>query len=123
MTKSLTFLGVLKLGHGLTEVNVDATVINQNIVHLEVSVLTVLCFLKLNEGVLQGLLGLVVLDHLAAADGPKAREDHLQVFVCCDGVQLADKQNIVRRSDVSVRKVSHLVGSICVVNVTLSPHA
>ena len=39
---AVTFALPHNLGHGLTEVNMDPPVVNQNIVHLEIGILTIL---------------------------------------------------------------------------------
>ena len=41
-------------------------------------------------------------------NGAKAGEDDFQVFVCGHRVQLADKEDVLRRSHVSIREVAHL---------------
>ena len=55
-----------ELGDALREVDVDAAVVDEDVVHLEVGVLARLLVLELDEGVLQRVARLVVTDHLAA---------------------------------------------------------
>lgn len=92
--------------------------------------------LKLDEGVAQRVPAFPVSDDLAAAgweqmmfqdkprifrsskthsedrlepfDGPKARKDDLQVFVCGDGVEFAHEQNVFWRFHVCIGEVAHL---------------
>ena len=52
----------------LTKVDVNATVINKNILHLVVSLLTILLILELDEGILQTVSRLLVAYDLARED-------------------------------------------------------
>ena len=71
---------VLQFRHRLAEVYVNTSIIDQDVVHLEIGVFAVLRLLELNEGVLQRFTRLVILDDLTADDVTEAREDHLQVL-------------------------------------------
>lgn len=77
------------LRNRLREVDVDATVVDQHVVHLEVRVFARLLLLELDERVLQGVARHFVADHLARLDLAEAAEDDLQVVVGGDGIQLA----------------------------------
>ena len=90
---------------GLREVDVDPSVVDYRVLHLKISLFAGLRHLELDERVLQRSPRLPVLDDLAAPDLPEPREDQLQVLVRRGRVQLAHKQNVIRRGDVSVRDV------------------
>jgi hypothetical protein len=80
--------------------------------HLEICLLRVFPLIKLNKRILQRITGLLVPDYLTAHNRPKSRENEFQIFVSGDRVQLADKQYILRRADISERKIAdHLQGS------------
>ena len=90
------------LGHRLAEVDVDAAVVDEHVVHLEVGVLTVLLALELDERVAQRVTRLLVAYHLAAVDLAEAREDQLEVVVVRHRIQLAHKQHVLRRLDIYI---------------------
>jgi len=73
----------------LREVDPYPPVVDQYVLHLEVSLLGVLTLVKLYERVLERITGLFVADDLATHDDSKPREDELEVFVCCDWVEFA----------------------------------
>ena len=69
---------LLQLRHRLTEVDVNAAVVDEDVVHLEEGVLALLRLLELDEGILQRLARLLVLDNLTADDRSEPREDDFQ---------------------------------------------
>ena len=71
-----------------------ASIIDQYVVHLEVSVHTIVFVLKLDKRVLKRVASLLVSDYLTAQNWSKSRKNDLQIFVCCRWVQLADKEDI-----------------------------
>ena len=83
----------------------DSPVIDENIVHLEVGPLTRFRTIKLHECILQTVPSLLIPDNLTTHHFPKSGEDDFEVFVSCDRIQFADKQNILRRSHIRVRKI------------------
>lgn len=85
----------------------DSSVVDENIVHLEVGSLTRFGTVKLHEGILQAVPRLLISDHLAADHLSKPGEDDLEIFVGCYRIQFADKQNILRGRDISVREIPH----------------
>ena len=95
-----------QLRHRLTEVDVNPPIINQNVVHLEVGLLAVLRPLKLDEAVLKTLPGPLVGDNLAADDTAETAEDHLEVLLPGDWVELADEEDVLRRGDVRIGQVA-----------------
>ena len=68
--------------HGSLEWNahLDAAVINENIVHLEVGLLAGLVVVKAQESVAQAVPRLPVLDDVTGCDCAKPREDDLQIL-------------------------------------------
>ena len=58
----------------------DAAVINEAVVHLEVGLLARALAVKAQEGVVERVAGLVVPDDVAGGDRAEAREDDLQVL-------------------------------------------
>ena len=63
-----TFLPSVVLGDGLAEVDVYASIVDEDVVHLEVGVFAVAGLLELHKGVLERIPRLPVLYHLAALD-------------------------------------------------------
>lgn len=89
----------------------NAVVVDQDVLHLEVGLLAVLLVFKLDKGVLQAVAGLLVADDFAGEDLAEAREDDFEVFVLCDGVELAHEEDVFRGSYFGKGKVSdHLQG-------------
>ena len=66
--------------HGLGEVNMDAAVVDEYIVHLEEGVLRGFVSIKANEGVAERIARLPVADDVAGGDGAKAREYDLKIL-------------------------------------------
>lgn len=93
-------------GHGLGEVDVDPTVVNQDLVHFEECLFGTLLRLKLNEGVLKAVPCLLVFQDLTGFDLAEAREDELEVLLRGDGVELADKEDVPVWSDLSIRDIT-----------------
>lgn len=56
---------IRQLGHALREIDVDTMIINQHALHLEVSLLTILLVLELDECILKTITGTLVPDYLA----------------------------------------------------------
>lgn len=84
----------------------DAAVIDEDVVHFEVSALGILALLELDERILQRITRLLVADDFAAEDLAKAGEDELEVFACRDGVELADEEDVLGRGDVGEGQVA-----------------
>lgn len=53
----------------------DAVVVNQDTLHLEISLLAIFLLVKLNEGILQTVAGALVPNDLARQNRTKAAED------------------------------------------------
>eukprot|EP00037_Helgoeca_nana_P020816 m.207803 g.207803 ORF g.207803 m.207803 type:complete len:368 (-) comp25404_c0_seq3:575-1678(-) len=91
----------------LTKVDLDPTVVNQHVVHLEVSFFGRLGFFEFDKAVLQRLFCLPVGNDVARCDLSEPREDDLEIFGGCDRVELADKEDVLSRSCVGVGNVTH----------------
>ena len=89
----------------------DAPIVDEDIVHLDVGGLAVLLVLKLDKRKLQRVARLAVANHLRAANGAEARKNDLQVLIARHGVELADEKDVFRRENVFERKVADLKGS------------
>lgn len=81
----------------------DAVIVDQHTLHLEVSSLTVLLVRKLDEGILQTVASLLIPDNFARKDLAKSREDQLEVLVSCNLVQFANKENLLWGCDIRER--------------------
>ena len=55
-------------GHGLREVDLDAPHVDQDVVHLEICLLTILLLRELDEGVVEGVARLVIADDFTTAN-------------------------------------------------------
>lgn len=91
----------------------DSSVIDQNVVHLEVSVFARFLLLELDERVLQRVAARLVPDDFASLDFPESTENNLKIVVGCDGIQFAHEENILRWSDVSVWNVADNLQDRC----------
>ena len=76
-----TFATPLDPRDGLAEVDVDAPVVDEYVVHLEVGVLARLGVVELDEGVLQRVARVAVADDLAAAMRTRAVNRNRKFFV------------------------------------------
>jgi len=97
---------VIEACHGLREVNPDTSIVYQNILHLEVCLFSLLPFIELDKCILERFTSTFLPNDLATHDGPKAREYELQIFISGDGIEFADEQDILWRTDVCEREVS-----------------
>ena len=114
--------------YALREVNVNTMIVDQDALHLEVGLLTVLSMLKLDKGVLKAIARSLLSNHLAREDLAETAEDELEVLVCApdrvsdsrrtrtgkgslsptvsDGVKLADEEHVLGRLHLGKRKVA-----------------
>jgi hypothetical protein len=90
----------------LTEINTDPPVINPTIVHLLKRALACLGRLELNKSIAQAIPGLVVTDYFSRRHGSEARKNRVQIFILCNRVEIANKQDIVWWLHLGVRNVS-----------------
>lgn len=84
------------------------TVINWNVVHLEIRLLALRLSSKLNEGVAKGITRSFVSNNLAGLNFTKARENEFEILVSRYLVQLAHEQNVFRGFHVSIWQISQL---------------
>ena len=62
---SFAFATPAHFRHGLGEINVNTAIVDQDVIHFKVGVLTALSISKLDERVLQGIAGLTISYHFA----------------------------------------------------------
>ena len=95
-------------GYGLREINVDALVVNDHIVHCGVRLLTLLRSRVFDKRVAKWASRRLVSNYFTTRDGSKARKDELKVLFTRNWIQLADKENVVRWLDISIWNISKL---------------
>jgi hypothetical protein len=105
-TKDITRAKVEETAPHLRKVDVDAPVVDEDVVHLEVRALGVFAVPELDKRILQRVLRLLVPDDLATEDLSKPRKDQLEVLARRDGVQLAHKEDVLGRCDVGKGQVA-----------------
>ena len=59
----------------------NAVVVDQDVLHLEIRLLAILLVLEFDESILQRVASLLVSDHLARQDLSKTAEDQVEVLV------------------------------------------
>ena len=74
--------------HALGEVDVDAVVVDEHPLHLQVGLLAVSLVLEFNKCVLETVAGPLVTDDLAREDLAEAAEDQIEIFVCAPRLSL-----------------------------------
>ena len=79
------------LGHTLTEVDLDPSVIHEGIVHLEIRLVALLLGTKFHKGIAQRIARLGITDNLRPCIGIESRKYQLQILIVCDGIKLAYK--------------------------------
>ena len=94
------------LGNGLAKVDLDASVINQSVVHFEKGFGTLLLGTKLDKGVLERVARFGIPNNFGLAVGIESRKDEFEVFVFGNGVEFAHKQDIVGCLDVGRRQIT-----------------
>ena len=91
--------------HRLRKIDVDAPVVDEHVVHLEIRRLRLLLRLERHERETQRIARLIISNHVAARHLPEPAEDDLQVLVRGDRVELAHEERLLRRLRVRVRKI------------------
>lgn len=76
-------------------------VVDENTVHLEIRLFSRFPLVKLNESILQRITRLLVLDDFTAEDLAESTENEFEVLGARNGVQLADKEDILRWTNLS----------------------
>ena len=89
----------------MAEIHLNAAIVNKHVIHLVIRVHGALLRLKLNERVAERVARLVIADDLAALHA-KTEEDHAQVLVLRNWIQLANKENVLRRLHVRIREIT-----------------
>lgn len=97
---------VVQLGHGLREIDVYPSIVDQHVVHLEIRTFRVFFVFKLDKCVLQRIARLLVANDFATQDLAKAAKDQFEVLTSCDGVELAHEQHVFGWRNVCERQVS-----------------
>lgn len=82
-------------------------VIDQDALHFEICLFAVLLIFKFNEGVLEAVTSPFISNDLARENSPEPAENQFEIFIMCDWVQLADKENIFWRLDFRKREISN----------------
>lgn len=85
----------------------NASIVNEDVVHLEVSVFTRFLLFELDESVLKGITGYFVSNDLACLDASKTTEYNLKIVIGCDGIELADEKNVFWWCHVSIWDVTN----------------
>lgn len=85
----------------------DSSVVDQDVVHLEVRPLRVFPLLELDERILQAIPTLGITNDLAAHNLPKPRKDEFQILALGHLIQLAHEENVLRGRNVREGQVSH----------------
>mmetsp|Transcript_4570 Transcript_4570/g.17999 ORF Transcript_4570/g.17999 Transcript_4570/m.17999 type:complete len:409 (+) Transcript_4570:584-1810(+) len=93
------------LGGGLREVHLDAAVVHEVVVRLQIGLHGLVLLLKLDEAEVQAVPGHMILADVRLAR-TEAAEDELQILLRGHGIQLRDEQDVLRRFVVGVLEVS-----------------
>ena len=86
--------------------HLDASVINQDIVHLEVGILTSFICVIAQKSIAQTVPSLLVPDDVARGDVAKAAKNSFQIFLCRHLVQLGNEQHVGRRFGVCLWQIT-----------------
>lgn len=105
----------------LREIHLDPSIIDCDIVHLQVSLFAGLGALELDEAVLQGLACLPISDHFDALYRSEAGEDELEVSLLGNRIELADEKDILGRLDAGIRKLTDHLQCHCLLLSLLFP--
>ena len=93
--------------------HLDAPVIYQNIVHLEISILTGFICIIPQECIAQAVTGLLVPDDVTGGDIAEAPKNSFQIFFCGDWVELGNEEHVAWRLGVCFRKVTNHLKHNC----------
>jgi|LauGreSuBDMM15SN_2_FD.fasta_scaffold73471_1 hypothetical protein len=92
--------------NGLRKVDLDASVVDENIVHFLVSPQARLLHFKFDKGIVERVARLVVAHDATFNNGSKSRKDELQVSVRRHRIELADEEYLCRRFYISIWKIA-----------------
>lgn len=84
-----------------------AVIIDEDTIHFQVSLLTILLVGVLDECILQAVTCSLVPDHLAAKNLAESREYELQILVLRNRVQFSYKEHVLRWCDLGKRKIAN----------------
>lgn len=104
--QTASFAAPLHLGHGLREIDVNASIVDEYIVHFEIGRLTRFTVLKLDERILQRIAARSIANHFAALHLAETTEDNFQVIVSRHRIQFAHKQNIFGRCNIGIGQIA-----------------
>jgi len=96
-----------ELTHALREIDMNAMIIDEHTLHLEVCSFTILLVCEFDKGILQAVASLLVPYDLATENLAEATEDELEVLVASDGIELADKEHLLWGRNVGERQVAN----------------
>lgn len=85
----------------------DAMIINEYALHLEVGSFAVFLGRELDEGILQTISSLLISDDFATKNLAEAAEDEFEIFVSCYRVEFAYEQHLFWRSDIGEWQISN----------------
>lgn len=102
----ISFASPLDFRNGLREIYVDAPVINQHIVHFEISIFARFLLFEFDEGILHRISADFVSNNFTGFDFTEATENDLQIVVGGYWIQLAYEKDVLWRRDVGVRNIS-----------------
>lgn len=95
------------LGYRLREVDMDAPVVNEDIVHFKIGCLARFLIFKLHKGVLQRVACLSISYHFAAFNNAKATKYDLQIVVRGHGIEFANEEYVFWRRHISIWQIAH----------------
>jgi hypothetical protein len=98
---------VAELADALGKVDVNSSVVNQNILHLEVCCLARCLILVFDECILETVACLLIPDDFTAQDFTEPAKNEFQVLIPSDRVQLADEQDVLGRFHFGKRQITH----------------
>lgn len=104
--QTATFTAPLHLCHRLREVHMNAAIVNQHIIHLDVRLLARFRILKLDKRILQRIVRHPIANHLAADHPTETTEYNLQIIVTRHRIQFAHKQHILGRRHVRIGQIA-----------------
>lgn len=91
----------------------NTTIVDQHIIHFEVSTLARLRVLEFDECILQRITRHPIPDDLTANDPAKATEYYLQILVTRHRIQFAHEQHVFRRCHLGIRQISDNLKNRC----------
>jgi hypothetical protein len=81
--------------HTLTEIYLDTSIVNESTIHFEISFHALFLGGEFDKGILQGGARIGVADNFNLDIGIEPRKYQLQVFIFCNWIQFAHKQDFL----------------------------